>query len=111
MYTHSVGSNVYPIKVNKILYLICRYLVELGDNSKTIPHDDSNSDVSRVSTTFNNLEPGKSYIVTVKCRIQGTDCTGITPTFSVSTKNCSGKFCINVKLIQCYTLNRNTALS
>ena len=70
--------------------MLCRYLVELGGNSKTIPHD-SNSDVSRVSTTFNNLEPGKSYIVTVKCRIQGTDCTGITPTFSVST-SCSGKF-------------------
>ena len=69
-------------------------MVELGGNSKTIPHN-SNSDVTRVSTTFNNLEPGKSYIVTVKCRIQGTDCTGITPTFSVSTKNCSGKFCIN----------------
>ena len=77
--------------------MICRYLVELEGNRKTIPHD-SNSDVSRVSTTFNNLEPGKSYKVTVKCRIQGTDCTGITPTFSVSTKSCSGKFCINVKM-------------
>ena len=79
-------------------------MVELGGNSKTIPHD-SNSDVSRVSTTFNNLEPGKSYIVTVKCRIQGTDCTGITPTFSVSTKSCSGKFCRNVKLTQFHTLH------
>ena len=69
--------------------MLCRYLVELGGNSKTISHD-SKSDVTRVSTTFNNLEPGKSYIVTVKCRIPGTDCTGITPTFSVTT-SCLGK--------------------
>ena len=85
-------------------------MVELGGNSKTIPHD-SNSDVTRVSTTFNNLEPGKSYIVKVKCRIQETDCTGISPTFSVSTTTCSGKFCKNVKLTQYHALNYYTVSS
>ena len=76
---------------NRTLYLLNRYLVKVSNNSKTIPHKYSLKD-TRVSATFNNLEAGKSYIVTVKCRIQGTDCTGITPSFSVSTEDCLGKY-------------------
>ena len=67
-----------------MLYAYYRYLVRLRDSSQSqvINHD---SDSTRVVTTWTGLSPQQSYTFTIICKIQGEQCPGTPPTFTVST--------------------------
>ena len=74
----------------QVYILYYRYSVGCSDSSESrvINHD---SGSTRVVTTWTGLSPQQSYTFTIICKIQGEQCPGISPTFTVSTtENCPG---------------------
>ena len=82
VFRFSVTSNIFYI------YVFSYTIVRTGDNSEqTVNHADYSSS-SRISTTWNDLNPGETYTFTVACKLQGADCEGGPVTFTA--RSCSG---------------------
>ena len=82
--------NPWIVHVADTYFVNYRYSVQRSGSSKSqvINHD---SDSTRVVTTWTGLSPQQSYTFTIICKIQGEQCPGISPTFTVSTtESCPG---------------------